>query len=66
MIKVSKGTFMKESDSKFIKVSSLRVSCDGETNSSSEGHPLVWLQINEEKGFVSCPYCETKFILDDK
>ena len=57
---------MNESDTKFIKVPSLRVSCDGETNSSSEGHPLVWLQINEEKGFVSCPYCETKFILDHK
>ena len=57
---------MNESDTKFIKVSSLRVSCDGETNSSSEGHPLVWLQINEEKGFVSCPYCESKFIFEDK
>ena len=57
---------MSESDTQFIKVSSLKVSCDGETNSSSEGHPLVWLQINEEKGFVSCPYCETKFIFEDK
>ena len=65
-MKVSKDIFMNESDTKFIKVSSLRVSCDGETNSSSEGHPLVWLQINEEKGFVSCPYCETKFIFEDK
>ena len=57
---------MSESGTKFIKVSSLRVSCDGETNSSSEGHPLVWLQINVEEGFVSCRYCETKYIFEDQ
>ena len=57
---------MLENDINTKNVFSLRVSCSGETNSSSEGHPLVWLQINEEKGFVSCPYCETKFIFEDK
>ena len=57
---------MNESDTKFIKVSSLRVSCDGETNSSSEGHPLVWLQIDEEVGYVNCPYCEMKFVYQDR
>ena len=57
---------MNESDTKFIKVSSLRVSCDGETNSSSEGHPLVWLQIDEDVGYVTCPYCEIKFVYQDR
>ncbi len=42
-------------------VSSLKVSCNGEIYDSSSGHPLVWLQIDEEIGYVFCPYCEKKF-----
>ena len=56
---------MLKDDKNIIKVSTLKVSCDGEIDDNSEGHPLVWLQINKEKGFVSCPYCEIKFIFDD-
>ena len=57
---------MLENDNKIKKVFSLRVSCNGETNYSSEGHPLVWLQIDEDLGFVICPYCEQKFIYQDR
>ncbi len=57
---------MLENDNKIKKVFSLRVSCNGETNNSSEGHPLVWLQIDEDLGFVICPYCEQKFIYQDR
>ena len=56
---------MFKNDDKAKTVFSLRVSCNGETNNSSEGHPLVWLQIDEEVGFVICPYCEQKFIYKD-
>ena len=56
---------MFENQKKEIEVSTLRVSCDGEINNSSEGHPLIWLQIDEEKGMVNCPYCEKKFIYED-
>ena len=47
-------------------VSSLKVSCSGEIYDVSTGHPLVWLQIDEEKGYVFCPYCETKFVYNEK
>ena len=53
---------MLENEDKIKKVFSLRVSCNGETNNMSEGHPLVWLKIDEEVGYVICPYCELKFI----
>ena len=55
---------MLKNEKNMIKVSTLKVSCDGEINESSEGHPLVWLQINKEEGYVSCPYCDTKFKFD--
>ena len=57
---------MHENDKNTKNVFSLRVSCNGETNNTSEGHPLVWLQIDEEVGFISCPYCEIKFIYKDR
>ncbi|MFL2790695.1 MAG: zinc-finger domain-containing protein [Paracoccaceae bacterium] len=43
-------------------VSSWKVSCSGDCGDVSLGHPLVWLQIPEELGFVICPYCEKKFL----
>ena len=57
---------MLENDKNTKNVFSLRVSCSGEINNSSEGHPLVWLQIDEEVGHVTCPYCETKFVYKDR
>ena len=43
-------------------VTSLKVSCAGDLRDVSQGHPLVWLQIPEELGYVFCPYCEKKFV----
>ena len=57
---------MLENDKNTKNVFSLRVSCSGETNNSSEGHPLVWLQIDEEVGYVTCPYCEMKFVYQER
>lgn len=28
-------------------------------------HPRVFLEIDEEMGFVECPYCSKKFILTE-
>ncbi len=54
-----------------VQTSSVRVSCDGATGirtmggyaPSALGHPRVWLEI-DEKGFVECPYCDKRFVLD--
>ena len=43
-------------------VHSTRVACDG--NGGTLGHPKVYLQIGEE-GFIDCPYCDRRFILDE-
>lgn len=45
-----------------------RVSCDGTAGirgaaASALGHPRIWLEI-DERGFVDCPYCEKRFVLD--
>jgi len=37
-----------------------RIACDG--GEGALGHPRVWLQIPEDKGFVECGYCGKKFI----
>jgi uncharacterized Zn-finger protein len=54
-----------------VQTHSARVSCDGATGirstggypPSALGHPRVWLEI-DEKGFVECPYCDKRFVLD--
>lgn len=40
-----------------------RVACDG--IGGALGHPKVYLQIGDE-GFVECPYCDRRFVLDEK
>jgi len=40
-----------------------RVACDG--GDGALGHPKVYLQIGDE-GFVECPYCDRRFVLDPK
>ena len=42
-------------------VKQTRVACDG--GGDALGHPKVYLQIGEE-GFVDCPYCDRRFVLD--
>jgi len=44
---------------KEVLVNEKRISC-GE----AEDHPLVWYNINE-KGYVVCGYCNTKYIYSD-
>lgn len=39
-----------------------RVACDG--GEGALGHPRVWLQIPVETGFVECPYCDRKYVLE--
>lgn len=42
-----------------IEVTSTRIACDG----GAGGHPRVWLQIDPDKGFVECGYCDRRYIL---
>ena len=54
-------------------VTSRRVSCDGASQirggaghrPSALGHPRVWLQIPADRGWVECPYCDTKYVHRD-
>ena len=46
-----------------ITTSSPKVSCSGEPSNLS-GHPLVYLEIDEDKKEINCPYCSKKFILE--
>ncbi|MEL7093433.1 MAG: zinc-finger domain-containing protein [Pseudomonadota bacterium] len=41
-----------------------RIACDG--GEGALGHPRVWLQIAEDTGFVECPYCDCKYVYQDK
>ena len=40
-----------------------RVSCDG--GEAGLGHPRVWLQIPEDRGWVECGYCDKRFVHRD-
>ncbi|MFT3975032.1 MAG: zinc-finger domain-containing protein [Amaricoccus sp.] len=44
-----------------IEVTQSRVACDGSGGAS--GHPRVWLQIDPEKGYVECGYCDRRYVL---
>lgn len=44
-------------------VDSYRIACDG--GEGALGHPRVWLQIAETKGWVECPYCDCRYIHKD-
>lgn len=43
-------------------VQSSRFSCDG--GEGAMGHPRVWLQIPEDQGWVECPYCDCRYVLE--
>ncbi|MEL6959440.1 MAG: zinc-finger domain-containing protein [Pseudomonadota bacterium] len=43
-------------------VTTTRVACDG--GEGALGHPRVWLQIPSEQGWVECPYCDAKYVLE--
>ena len=40
-----------------------KISCTGDTENGISGHPLIWLRVPKEKGEITCPYCEKKFVL---
>lgn len=40
-----------------------RISCDG--GEGALGHPRVWLQIPEDRGWVECGYCDARFVHRD-
>jgi len=42
-------------------VTKTRIACDGGTS----GHPRVWLQIDPAKGWVTCGYCDKRFVLKE-
>ena len=44
-------------------VTSWRVSCAGD-EAFGLGHPLVWLAISPDVGFVDCGYCDKRFVFD--
>lgn len=44
-----------------ISVASSDVACDG--GGGALGHPKVYLQIEQEKGCISCPYCSRNYVL---
>jgi|GEM_PF-388238 len=54
-----------------VSVTTSRVCCDGAGDIRSTGaysaaalgHPRVWLEI-DESGFVDCPYCDKRFVLE--
>ena len=42
-------------------VTSRRIACDG--GEGALGHPRVWLQIPEDRGWVECGFCDCKYVL---
>ncbi len=44
-----------------VAVKSRRIACDGV--GGALGHPRVWLEMGGA-GFVECPYCDRRFVLD--
>ncbi|MDX2050026.1 MAG: zinc-finger domain-containing protein [Rickettsiaceae bacterium] len=51
---------MMQSD-EVINADKKNVSCSGKDYPYD--HPIVYLEIDEIKGFIECPYCSKKFIL---
>ena len=44
-------------------VTSSKVACSGD-EALGLGHPRVWLSIADATGWVDCPYCDKRFVLD--
>lgn len=40
-----------------------KIACDG--GGGASGHPLVWLTIPDDTGFVECGYCDAKYVYRD-
>jgi uncharacterized Zn-finger protein len=48
-----------------IRTTHARVACDGTGPGlpAALGHPRVFLQIDENDGYVDCGYCDRRFVL---
>lgn len=44
-----------------ISVLSSEIVCDG--GMGALGHPKIYLHIEQEKGYIVCPYCSRTYIL---
>ncbi len=47
-----------------VTVDSFSVKCSGDHDLYGE-HPLVYLEIPKEDGYILCPYCSKKFVISD-
>ncbi len=45
-----------------VTVHKTRVACDG--GQAGLGHPRVWLTVDPAKGWVECPYCDTRYVYE--
>lgn len=43
-------------------VTQWKVACDG--GEGALGHPRVWLTIAEAQGWVTCGYCDKRYVID--
>jgi uncharacterized Zn-finger protein len=43
-------------------VRTARIACDG--GEGALGHPRVWLTIPAATGWIDCPYCDKRYILE--
>lgn len=47
-----------------IRVAKSRVSCDGSGDiPAALGHPRVYIEIDSDKGYAECGYCDRRFVL---
>jgi len=47
-----------------IRVAKSRVSCDGAGDiPAALGHPRVFIEIDSDKGYAECGYCDRRFVL---
>jgi len=44
-----------------IEVTTSRIACDG--SGGAGGHPRVWLQVDPDKGYVECGYCDRRYVM---
>lgn len=53
---------MADNDNQVILVTQTTIACDG--TGDHNGHPRVFLHLDDETHEATCPYCSAKFKLD--
>jgi len=51
-------------DGEIINTKSANVKCCGKK--APYDHPMVYLEIDKDIGFINCPYCSKKFTLTER